>query len=74
MGGVKGFRCRVEDDSLPCDGVHYAVLSLWNGATLYTDCVRGNDSDVEILVHCHMRTKRAMLTGAAAVLQGSRAT
>jgi hypothetical protein len=21
----------VEDDSLPCDGVHYAVFSLWNG-------------------------------------------
>lgn len=24
--------CRVEDDGLPCDGVHYAVFSLWKGA------------------------------------------
>ena len=78
LGGVKVFRCRVEDDSLPCEGVHYAVFSLWNGTTLNTDCVSGNDIDIGILVHRHlstdMLTKIAMLTGAAAVLQGSRAT
>ena len=33
--------CRVEDDSLPCDGVHYAVFSLWKGAAGHPDGLLG---------------------------------
>jgi hypothetical protein len=64
-------RCRVEDDGLPCDGVHYAVFSLWKGATGHTNGMLGTLRQVNFCCAAVLKRPPAQTCLADAFLQGS---
>lgn len=63
--------CRVEDDSLPCDGVHYAIFSLWNGAAGHPDGVLGTFLTGKLGCAVVQKRPAAETRLAAVFLQGS---